>query len=281
MITLSAPIIRRRSSRRERSPTPIKTRIQDDITLGKFWGMNLEIIGRRSRVARLWSNAELRRIAPHFEGAVVNVSGWKDEDKEGGHYAPYFVNASSYQVTNHAGERGLQDGVSEIGLNLEEPLDEKLAGKFDVVLNHTTLEHIFDVTLAMQNLCRMSRDVVIVVVPCLQHVHFKDDFKDFWRFTPFTLRRMFEANGFGVVYESASPEEENASVYLLAIASRKPELWKDLLPPGEIEDERIGIGTIRNDPFTLIATRIYKRLWRWRWYRKLTKKFIKQSIIGD
>lgn len=249
--------------------------------MGKFWGMNLKIIGRRSRVARLWSNAELRRLAPAFKGDAVNVSGWKDEDKEGGHYASYFANVSSYQVTNHAGQRGLQDGGSEIGLNLEEPLDDKLVGKFDVVLNHTTLEHIFDVTLAMRNLCQLSRDVVIVVVPCLQHVHFKDDFKDYWRFTPFTLRRMFEANGLQVVYESASPVEENASIYLLAIASRNPDKWKERLPPGRIEDERIGIETIRNDPFTLISTRIYKRLWRWRWYRRLSKKFTRRAVIGS
>ena len=44
------------------------------------------VIERKHRLPRVWSNAELRRLAGLFDGDVVNVSAWRDEDKEGRRY---------------------------------------------------------------------------------------------------------------------------------------------------------------------------------------------------
>ena len=56
---------------------------------------------KKFRAARIWSNQELRKYAPWLGGAVVNVSAWKDKDKEGDSYQNYFVNAESYSITNY------------------------------------------------------------------------------------------------------------------------------------------------------------------------------------
>ena len=60
------------------------------------------------RRARIWSNKELKKIAPKFSGDVINVSGWVDEDKEGKIYREYFVNANTYTISNLGG--GAQKG---------------------------------------------------------------------------------------------------------------------------------------------------------------------------
>ena len=47
-----------------------------------------KLIEPRFRAPRLWSNAELKKILTVIDkyDSVVNVSGWKDIDKEGGSY---------------------------------------------------------------------------------------------------------------------------------------------------------------------------------------------------
>jgi hypothetical protein len=156
---------------------------------------------------------------------VVNVSGWKDIDKEGRHYRDYFVNASSYTITNYRAEaRGFQGHKDEIFLDLEQGLPQELSQRFDVVFNHTTLEHIFDVRKAFANLCNLSRDIVIVVLPFLQQYH--SDYGDYWRFSPLAIKRMFEENGFELLYQSFN-SSEMSSVYTFTVASRHSERWRD------------------------------------------------------
>ena len=71
---------------------------------------------------REWSNAELRRVAPYFDGRIINVSGWRDEDKVGGHYRDYFTCATAYDISNrvltHAPQRvdGHQGGFGDVPL---------------------------------------------------------------------------------------------------------------------------------------------------------------------
>ena len=188
--------------------------------------MKLIKSGRISRLARQWSNAELRRIAGWFPGDVVNVSGWRDEDKEGAHYADYFTQKTSYAITNYKSEaRGLQG--DEQFLDLEAPLPASLAGKFDVVFNHTVLEHVYEFQAAFSNLCAMSRDLVIVVLPWLQPYH--GDYGDYWRFSPLATRKMFEANGLTPL-RIAFNEDAFASVYVFAVGSRHPERWQARFP---------------------------------------------------
>jgi hypothetical protein len=192
----------------------------------------MAMVDRRFRLARKWSNRELRRIAPCFRGNIVNVSAWDDRDKEGGHYRDYFTGAASYSCTNYPGYRGFQNLPGEHLLDLTGALPPNLRRRFDVALNHTTLEHIFDVTTAFANLCELSDDVVIVVVPFAQMQHDADSWQDYWRFTPAGLRKLFEHNGLTVIYEAASPLP-NAPVYLLFVAARRADKWAGVLPAYE------------------------------------------------
>jgi len=184
---------------------------------------------RQFRIARLWSNKEIKRFAPLFEGEIVNVSAWDDRDKQGGYYHDYFIKRSNYYLTNYYGVRGYQGKENEYILDLTEDLPEDLIKRFDVVFNHTTLEHIFDVKKAFKNLCSLSRDVVMIVVPFSQVQHETSSFKDYWRFTPTCLRSLFEENGFEIIYTSSNADK-NAAVYIFCIASCNPDSWKPLLP---------------------------------------------------
>jgi hypothetical protein len=216
-----------------------------------------QVVDRQFRLPRMWSNAELRRLAPLFGGDVVNVSAWEDMDKEGSTYESYFAGADTYAITNFRGARGSTGRESEILLDLTAPLERGLEDRFDVVLNHTTLEHIFDVRAAFANLCTLSRDVVIVIVPFAQAEHDTPTWGDYWRFTPRCLRELFQENGLEVVYESASPHE-NAGLYLLAVGSRRPEHWRERLPDSPPID---GLGAwIGRSPVRDAARSIGRRL---------------------
>lgn len=186
------------------------------------------LVDRRFRLARLWSNDVLRRIGPLAAGEIVNVSAWEDADKEGERYRDYFPNASHYFTTNYGGFRG--GGIDDTFLlDLEAPLPDELKGRFDVVFNHTTLEHIFDVFRAVENLCSMTRDAVIIVVPAVQQEHWSESFSDYWRFTTRGLKALLQRNGLEVMLLVSSPYR-NAAIYHLILASRQPERWRDHLP---------------------------------------------------
>lgn len=185
---------------------------------------------REFRLPRLWSNAELRRVGPLVEGSVVNVSGWKDSDKNGGVYRDYFPRAAAYTITNYEGHRGHQGGESEIFLDLVAPLPDALHGRFDAVFNHTTLEHIFEVDKAFDTLCALSRDLVILVAPFIQTQHENRNVLDYWRFTPTCLREMFRRRGFETVYESANAHAV-AGIYIFVVATRHPDRWRGKMPP--------------------------------------------------
>ena len=193
--------------------------------------MNLSrmMTDRRFRLARLWSNDELRKVAPLFSGRIVNVSAWKDEDKAGGTYERYFTGATSYHRTNYKEGRGYQGLDDEILLDLTDELPEELAGAFDVVFNHTTLEHIFDVNKAFENICQMSNDTVIIVLPFAQVQHEHGAWKDYWRFTPSWVEEAFRRQGFELLYISSN-NDPNAAVYVFAVASRNPDTWRSKLP---------------------------------------------------
>ncbi|MDO5981658.1 hypothetical protein [Flavivirga spongiicola] len=183
-------------------------------------------IDRVFRLPRIWSNKELKKIAHLFEGDIVNVSGWKDIDKEGNYYKDYFSKASSYTITNYKSEaKGFQGFENEIFLDLEQDLPEDLKNKFDVAFNHTVLEHIFKVHKAIENICLMTKDIAIVVVPFLQAMH--GDYGDYWRFTPLSMERLFKEQNMKMM-SCTFNSHENASVYLFCVASKKPDNWKHI-----------------------------------------------------
>lgn len=183
------------------------------------------MIDRKYRRARIWSNEMLKKHAYLFKGDIVNVSAWKDMDKCGRKYKEYFVNADNYYITNYGGYRGICGETGEILLDLEENLPEELIGRFDVVFNHTTLEHIFELEKAFKNICSMSREVVILVVPFAQIQHITTSYKDYWRFTPYSLNRLFEKNGFTMIICEHN-NLFNAAVYLYCISIKNNMLEK-------------------------------------------------------
>jgi hypothetical protein len=196
--------------------------------------MMMKGIDGRFRRARIWSNQELRKVAYHFGGDIVNVSAGDNLDKEGSSYDSYFPIMTSYWLTNYApgSYRGYQGRDNEILLDLTKDIPDELNSRFDVVFNHTTLEHIFEINKAFENLCKLSRDIVVVVVPFAQVQHENDGYQDFWRFTPTCLRRLFEQNGFHVIYEACN-DDFNVAVYLFFVASRTPDSWKTKMPPSQ------------------------------------------------
>jgi hypothetical protein len=190
-----------------------------------------ELRERSFRLARKWSNQELRKISHLFAGDIVNVSAGENIDKEGRTYDEYFTNKTGYFTTNyHPGAfRGYQGRPNEYLLDLEGDIPDELSGRFDVVFNHTVLEHVFDVRAAFSNLCRLSRDVVIIVVPFVQEQHDTTGYNDFWRFAPNGLRHLFRDNGLSVIYESCNYDQD-AAVYLFFVGSRQPEKWQEHMP---------------------------------------------------
>ena len=177
---------------------------------------------------RKWSNYELRKFASLFTGKVLNVSAGTNIDKQGSTYDKYFSSASEFWVTNYPGDlvKGLQSLPNEIPFDLESEVPKEHQRAYDVVFNHTTLEHVFDIFTAFRNLCSFSKDIVILVVPFAQLEHKGKYFSDYWRFTPSGLRELFKRNGFETLYESET-NTEGAPVYLFFIASRTPEKWKN------------------------------------------------------
>lgn len=200
--------------------------INDNSTINSQYCSNR--IDRQFRLARIWSNKELLKISSLFSGEIVNISGWKDEDKEGKKYKDYFTNADRYWITNFSGYRGIQNVDNEIFLDLAADLPSDLNKKFDVCFNHTTLEHIFDFRKAFKNICEMSKDIVIVVVPFSQVEHESDSYNDFWRFTPSSMRKLFFENSLTVIYESWN-NDFNSATYLFFVGSRFPDNWKGMI----------------------------------------------------
>ncbi|MBL8490685.1 MAG: hypothetical protein JNM82_07900 [Rhodocyclaceae bacterium] len=196
---------------------------------------------RRDRVRpREWSNAELRRLAPLYDGEVINVSGWRDEDKAGGSYRDYFTRAASYAVSNYSGDRGTANGIDGIFLDLEGETPPELARRFQVAFNHTTLEHIYDIRRAVAGICALSHDTAILVTPFLQAVHYiEGSFGDWWRPTPACMARLLEEQGFTTVYQACNDNPWHM-VYVITVATRQPEKYRDRFPP--VETLKAGVG---------------------------------------
>lgn len=224
------------------------------------------MIDKKFRVPRLWSNRELKKFGDLFSGSVVNVSGWRDQDKEGKTYKDYFSSCSEYWITNYKTEaRGFQgDLKNEIFLDLTSELEKSLYEKFDVVFNHTALEHIFEISTAFANLCRISKDIVIVIVPFLQEEH--GGYGDFWRFSPQCVDMLFRKNGLETVYLNYN-DASDASIYIFAIGAKNKEKWNNLLidPNNKISTvweskEALGSNIIGNSIITRLKGKIMRFL---------------------
>jgi hypothetical protein len=214
------------------------------LTAARHWITNRARRQNPDLSPRRWSNRALASFAPLFEGDVVNVSGWRDDDKEHGTYRSYFTKASSYAITNYWGSSTANDGAPDsIFLDLTTDLPDGLKGKYDVVFNHTVLEHIFDVPKAVRNMAEMTRDVMITVVPFMQDEHYSPGlYGDFWRLTPLCVKQLMENNGLTLLHMSSN-NNPWFPVYILAIASRKPQQWASQFPAPYDWEQRLGKST--------------------------------------
>jgi len=215
---------------------------------------------KKFRVPRIWSNKELEKFAHLFYGKGVNVSGWKDIDKEGRKYKDYFTNISEYWITNYKSEaRGFQgDQENEIFLDLEENLDKNMYEKFDMVFNHTVLEHVFEVNKAFENLCNLSNDIVIVVLPFLQEQH--AEYGDYWRFTPLAVEKLFVKNNCELLYINYN-DAKNDSIYIFAIGSKNSSKWNQIKEESSnqlnnIDSFMLGTNIIKNSFFDRVKVKI-------------------------
>ena len=225
------------TSDQERQPAVEFSVGQTDFSVWeKLWK---RIFGRRrgfARIPRAWSNRELRKIGMLLPGAILNCSGWCDEDKQGGYYRSYFPNATEYHISMQ--EMRLYEGQDpsvtwqpDVAIDLEQPISPDLQNRYDVVLCHTVLEHVFDIFTAFEVLAALSRDIVVIVTPWCQRVHeggsVNDEYHDYWRLAPSALERLFAMNGLSLIYINGNCNW-HASTYYLAVGSKRSSNHTDI-----------------------------------------------------
>jgi len=190
-------------------------------------------------VPRHWSNDELRKIVPYLpDGSrILNVSGWEDKDKEGSYYRKYFYNSSEYHIANYPSDRVRGNVYFDIPVDLNKKVSKELTNSYNGVFNHTVLEHISNPEFAFKQMSELTSDWMISIVPFKQKLHFEEDcFNDYYRFSPFSMRQLYENNGFTVLYETYTPEP-SLDIYLFYMGTKHPENYRNF--PKHTENFRI------------------------------------------
>lgn len=182
----------------------------------------LWLVRGREYNARCWSNERLKYFCSNFSGRIINISGGDDSDKQGDVYRNYFNNKTDYYISNFS---KLYEVENEIEFDLRSrAIDINDTGKYDVVFTHTVLEHVYELDAAINNICSLSRDIIITVVPFIQSYHRDHWYDDFWRFTPVALFKAFELRGFKTLHVDWN-DDPIGNIYILHIASKNPDRW--------------------------------------------------------
>ena len=179
---------------------------------------------------RSWSNSRLRFIAeslPRFENAL-NVSGNLDSDKEG-HLYQYYFKTEKYNISSYSNDKSYSNPQNQIIIDLDED-KSKIAKehfqKYDLVFNHTVLEHVKNPFQAFSNLEYLlaPNGILISVVPFIYKFHYSnEDFGDFWRYTPHTIDLLHKHSNLFINLLEVGPLKGHEK-YLISVASRGSKL---------------------------------------------------------
>lgn len=87
----------------------------------------------------------------------------------------------------------------EIKCDLNHPIATEHCGKYDVVIDTGTLEHCFNVGVAFENMCKLSKvgGIIISAAPMTKINH------GFWNFSPCAYENYFSQNNFEILFFSS------------------------------------------------------------------------------
>lgn len=82
----------------------------------------------------------------------------------------------------------------DVLIDLNIPIEDKYLNKFDTIIDVGTLEHVFDICTALNNLCNMLKigGCIALILPCSNAID-----HGFYSFSPTLMFDYFSANGFG------------------------------------------------------------------------------------
>lgn len=178
------------------------------LKLQPIWHVLPQLLRGKSLYRTLF-NLSLR---PHRVGGTVLDLGSKSTSASYYHFLG--VDAGSRIILTD-----LFPGDSILQLDVEKrfPLED---GSVDAILAFNLFEHVFDTVTPSREAHRVLRQGgrVLVVVPFLHQFHPDPD--DYWRYTPSSLRRIWEGAGFRTVHLEALGEG-----VLTGWATRLPSLF--------------------------------------------------------
>jgi SAM-dependent methyltransferase len=157
---------------------------------------------------RRWSDAQVELLARDFSGSVLEIgSGRQDLG---------FEAYSLRRVFDPAAVEFVQSDLNaDFGHEVVDVTTMTIEDRYDLVLCLYVLEHVYDVEAAVANIHRALRPAgrVAVAVPHLYPYH--DEPIDFWRFTEYSLRRLFSSYA-SVTVQHRGPRRLPKGLFVLA-----------------------------------------------------------------
>ena len=93
------------------------------------------------------------------------------------------------------------------------------------------VEHVFDVSKAFENMCLLSKNFVILIVPQFQMIHdYHRGYKDYWRFTPFVIDELFKRNNYTVLFRETTYGFSESNYLFYIATKRNAENYKKYFP---------------------------------------------------
>lgn len=105
--------------------------------------------------------------------------------------------------------------IDESALNIYE--------KFDIILCTEVFEHVFDWKAAFENISNLCSPSGLVLITCPMFYPLHEEPYDFWRPTPYALKKISELNGFTIVEEKRVGEGKDLLGTVLSYSYFYPE----------------------------------------------------------